>query len=284
MNLFDFVRHIEAILPPQTAMKGDRIGLQLQSGRTDVTTVLVTMEVTDAIVQEAIEQNIDCILSFHPLIFAPLTALVEQERVGRLCSRLIQHSIALVVAHTNFDAFPEGTSTLFARHLGWTIEGVLVPDVLQQGFGMGVIARTGTPLSETAFVAHVHKYSTSPIRFNRGNGMPIERVAIVGGSGASFIEQALAAGVEAFITADLKYHDFHRVQGQILLLDPGHYEMEQFVPRGLAKIIAKISATIAANTAKRLVIKHSQNVPNPICYYPNTEFYREAQQQVLTLS
>jgi dinuclear metal center YbgI/SA1388 family protein len=258
-------------------MKGDRIGLQLQSGRETITRVLVTMEVTDAVAEEAISRGADCILSFHPLIFSPLTALTNGERVGRICSRLIKHDIALVVAHTNFDAFPEGTSALYAQHLGLKVERTLVPDAVHAGFGMGVVALLPQALSEDGLAAHLHERSHSPVRFCAGSGKPVERVAIVGGSGASFIDHALATGAEAFITADIKYHDFHRTQGQMALLDPGHYEMEQLVPRGLASVLE----SIAAKANENIEIIRSATVPNPVLYYPDTARYLAEQRTMI---
>jgi dinuclear metal center YbgI/SA1388 family protein len=281
MVLHELVTRIAEVLPPETAMKGDRIGLQIESGRTQISTVLVTMEVTDAVVQEAVERGAECIVAFHPLIFAPLTALVAQERVGRLCARLIKHDIALVVAHTNFDAFPDGTSTLFARHLGFEVEGVLVPDATargkERGFGMGIVAQTAEPMPADVFVAHVHGRSHAPVRHNYGKAEIVRRVAIVGGSGASFIDQAVAANADVFITADVKYHDFHRTEGIMMLIDPGHYEMEQFVPLGLASLLQGI----AAATGEHLTIMRSHVVPNPVRYYPNTEKYLHDQLDVL---
>jgi dinuclear metal center YbgI/SA1388 family protein len=280
MLLSTFLQHLAAILPPETAVKGDRIGLQLQSGREAISRVLVTMEVTDAVAEEAISHGADCILSFHPLIFSPLTALVNNERVGRICSRLVKHDIALVVAHTNFDAFPEGTSVLYAQHLGFTVERMLVPDALYTGFGMGIVATLPQSmaehgLDERGLAAYLHGRSYAPIRFCGGSGAFIERVAIVGGSGASFIDHALAAGVQAFITADVKYHDFHRVQGTMALLDPGHYEMEQCVARGLASVVT----TIAGRANEPMDVLRSAVLPNPVRYYPDTERYLSKQQE-----
>lgn len=277
MNLHTFVQSLEHRLPPATAMKGDRIGLQLQSGRREISSVLVTMELTDSVVEEAIQQAADCILAFHPLIFTPLTALTDSERVGRICTRLIAHGIALIVAHTNFDAFPKGTSTLLAERLGLRVEKTLVPDVVHEGFGMGIEASLDTSETMMDFVARIHSLTNAPVRWNTGKSATVRRVAIVGGSGASFIDNALAADVDAFITADLKYHDFHRTEGLLTLIDAGHYEMEQFVPFGLAALVEEI----ARKENEALTVMRSQTVPNPILYYPNTESYRAAQARTL---
>lgn len=284
MNLHTFIRALEQHLPPSTAMKGDRIGLQLQSGRTEIFSLLITMELTDAVADEAIERGADCICAFHPLIFAPLTSLVETERVGRICTKLIRNNVALTVAHTNFDAHPEGTSTILAEKLGLKRESALVPDTVHEGFGMGIVASLDAPESLEKLVQRVHATTHSPVRFNDGkyfhsDGKPdvVRRVAIVGGSGASFVDDAVRAGADAFITADVKYHDFHRTQGIIALLDVGHYEMEQFVPLGLERIVSQI----LRETKQHLLVMRSRIVPNPVRYFPNTESYQGAQELVL---
>lgn len=277
MELVQFVRSLEELLPPDTAMEGDRIGLQLQSGREDISSVLVTMEVTDDVVREAVTGGYDCIVAFHPLIFAPLTSLRDNERVGRLCTQLIRHSVALVVAHTNFDAFPRGTSTLLAERLGLSVQSRLVDDPVREGFGMGIVAEPEQPLPVAELLERLHAVCRSPLRYTSGAGDTIRRLAIVGGSGSSFLSKALAAQVDAFITADIKYHDFHRVHGAMWLIDPGHYEMEQYVAEGLRQVVAAIlrPTTVA--------VQCSRVLPNPVSYYPGTDTYKHAQQEYLTV-
>jgi dinuclear metal center YbgI/SA1388 family protein len=277
MNLHTFVQSLETRLPPSAAMKGDRIGLQLQSGRTEISSVLVTMELTETVVEEALRCGVDCIVSFHPLIFAPLAALTDSERVGRICTKLIANGIALVVAHTNFDAFPKGTSALLAERLELSIEQPLSPDTVNAGFGMGIVASLGTPEPIADFVGRIHAVTSAPVRYAVGKGSTVQRVTIVGGSGASFIDAAIESKADAFITADIKYHDFHRTQGLITLIDAGHYEMEQFVPIGLAALLEDI----VSHLGETLYIIRSKTVPNPIRYFPSTEKYQLSQQQIL---
>ncbi len=262
MNIHQFVELLHTALPPETAMKGDRLGLQVQSGRTEITSILVTLEVTDDVLTEAQKNGIDCIVTFHPLIFSPMISLQENDRVGRLCSGLIRSNIALVAAHTNFDAFPKGTSAILAEELGLIIERVLVPDRAFPGSGMGIIARSQEPVSETELVANVRTVCGSPVRYSTGKTRKISSIAIVGGSGSSFIEEAIESGADAFITADVKYHTFHRAIGGITLIDPGHYEMERFVPRGLASLLEQILPH-----EEHIRISVSSTVTNPVQYF-----------------
>jgi dinuclear metal center YbgI/SA1388 family protein len=297
LTLTTFAHRIAEILPPETAMNGDRIGVQLDGSipaSQHLRRVLVTMEVTDAVADEAVRREVDCILSFHPLIFAPLLSLTHNERVGRICTKLIRHGIALVVAHTNFDCFPDGTSALYARHLGLQVERVLIPDSTHDGFGMGIVATTDRPLSSQEFAALLHARTSAPLRMSAGSEnagsqsarsentqSTIRRVAIVGGSGASFLDHAIASGADAFVTADLKYHDFHRAAGHIMLFDPGHYEMEQLVAAGLASVAEAVNKRVTSDEDSPIEILRSAFVPNPVRYYPDTERYEAGQKRLL---
>ncbi len=265
MQLDCFVQTLSTILPPATAMKGDRIGLQLQSGRTEFSTLFITMDLTEEVAREAIACGAECILTFHPLLFSPLTTLTEEDRVGRIATMLVQHRIAVVVAHTNFDAFPRGTSTLLAEALGLTVQTFLVPDGGCTGFGMGVVCEMTEGLSLDELLQRIADVTHAPLRFTEGKNAMLYRIAIVGGSGMSLVDAALSAKADVFITADVKYHDFHRVRGTMALIDPGHYEMEQFVARGLQEVVQKMP-----NQPERIVL--SKTLPNPVRYYPASHY------------
>ncbi len=276
MNLHDFLTDLNSVLPPHTAMQGDRVGLQLQSEVTNVERVMTTMEVTEEVVEEAMQRRVDCIVAFHPLIFSPLKAITSEERVGRIVTRLIKAGIALVSVHTIFDAHPHGTSTLLAKKLGLTVERPLVADEQEEGHGMGVIASSKNALPVSELLQSLSDICHSPVRFGNAEVSEVQYIAILGGSGASFIDDALEAGVDAYITADLKYHDFHAVRDRLLLIDPGHYEMEQF--NGIA--IAQLLQSMANNDGFPDVI-HSEVVPNPVQYFPATSDYHSLQQSEL---
>ncbi|MCX6154637.1 MAG: Nif3-like dinuclear metal center hexameric protein [Candidatus Kapabacteria bacterium] len=257
---------IEKSLPASTAMANDRIGLQIQSGRNFVKRILITLEVTPEIIKEAIELGSDCIITFHPLIFNPILSITENERVGQLCSELIRNNIALVAIHTNFDSFIGGTSKIFADKLDLINDGFLIPDPSIQSCGMGILAHTKQPVPYLEFIKKVSEICNSPIRYCEGKNYLIERIAIVGGSGSSFLNDALKSGADAFITADITYHTFHRVQGKMMIIDPGHYEMEQFVPEGLQKFISE-------NTGADLeFVKRSKALTNPVRFFPEENF------------
>lgn len=264
MNLSEFQKQLNSILPIETAMEGDKVGLQLQTGKTEIEKILVAYELNDEVIDEAVESNSDCIVCFHPLIYRPLQTIFDDERVGHLCIRLIQNNIALISVHTCFDVYENGTSRLLSDFLGLKFISTLIPDKKYPEKGMGVIAEYDKPYSMNEFLEKINQICCSPIRYCTGRTNQIRRVAIVGGSGSSFIDQALMANVDAFITADLTYHMFHACNNKIMLVDPGHYEMEQFIANALSKLLK--------NEFTNLDIMASSAYTNPVNYFPAEDY------------
>jgi dinuclear metal center YbgI/SA1388 family protein len=277
MNLKTLLDIIEEKLPPESAIEGDRIGLQVQSGRREVSSILVALELNDETIDEAIANKCNCIIAFHPLIFKPLKTITEDDRVGRLCSKLIKNSIALITVHTTFDAYSLGTSEIIAKRLGLESGGFLVPDPVLPNRGMGVVASPPKPISQAELLNRSFDLFSAPLRYaDFDDDRPIEKIAIVGGSGGSFLGDALARGADAYITADMTYHTFHAISDKIMLIDPGHYEMEQFVPEGLAEYLAD---DLKKNGIEKILT--TTVVTNPVKHYPEAGKYLDLQKNYL---
>ncbi len=135
-----------------------------------------------------------------------------------------------------------------------------------QHIGMGMIGTMERPLSETDFLSHLKEsMQTECVRHSALVGKTIQKVAVLGGSGSFAIDAAKAAGADAFVTADMKYHDFFKSEDQILLADIGHYESEQFTKELILNVLSKKITNFApALPQARLVL--SQTNTNPITY------------------
>lgn len=266
---------INAYFPQETAMEEDKTGLQIQCNSNKISGILITLEVTEDVIQECIELNYNTVITFHPLIYKPLTSIEISSRVGKLCSSLIKNSINLISLHTTFDAYLYGTSKILANMLSLTDTTFLVPDKANPNCGMGVIAHSNG-LSDMDLISKVHDVCNSPIKFcKRKSTDLLQKIAIVGGSGTSFINEALKQNCDAFITADATYHVFHDVKDKLLLIDVGHYEMEQFVPKGIA---AALNTFLLQNAIKFSI---SKVLTNPVQYFPNHDYYSKQQEYLL---
>jgi dinuclear metal center YbgI/SA1388 family protein len=129
-----------------------------------------------------------------------------------------------------------------------------------QGVGSGVIGLLPEPMAEAAFLDLVKSVTGLPVvRHSRPTGRMIHRVALCGGAGAFLIRRAMAAGADAYLTGDLKYHDFFEPDGRLLLADIGHYESEHSVVDLLYGILTKKNYTFA-------VLKSATDT-NPVNYH-----------------
>lgn len=282
MELKFLLNIVNSTFPIETAMSGDRIGLQVQTESNLVNGLLITLEVTEEVIQECIQQKINTILTFHPLIYAKLATISLSERVGKLCSLLIKNSINLLSIHTTFDAYIYGTSRILAEKLDLKPIGFLVPNQNIANSGMGIIAEPKINLTAIELIKKVNEVCASPIRysFNENWFAPtttktFNKIAIVGGSGTSFISDVLVNNCDAFITADATYHQFHSHKDKLLLIDVGHYEMEQFVPAGIARALESFF------NENNLRYETSKVLTNPIRYYPNDANYTNNQINIL---
>jgi dinuclear metal center YbgI/SA1388 family protein len=244
MYITEFIDIFNRELPLDLAMPDDPVGMQVMADDCVLTNIAVAYEVDERIVRLADQAGAGLIVVFHPLIYPALKRITTGTRVERTVIELIDRRIALYVVHTAFDAHHDGTSALLARKLGLGAIRPLVPDARYAGCGMGALGVLEEPLDvadlarrlQTACGAQGVRISLpADGRATRA----VQNVAILGGSGMSFYEQAVRAGADALITADIRYHGFHAANDSIPVLDPGHAESEAFVTDGLAALVER---------------------------------------------
>ena len=164
--------------------------------------------------------------------------------------------MVLYSMHTNIDSAEGGGNDAFAERLGLTDVRVLVPAAGEQTDGsarngLGRIGQLPQPMPEGEFLHYVkERMGLKTLRYISGGGKTIRTVAVCGGGGSSFIEDALAAGADAYVTGDIKYHDFFRPNGKMLLADIGHYEGEYFIREIIYKEITEKFPIFAAAISK----------------------------------
>lgn len=271
MNFFYFLDYLDNLFPSDFALKDDRIGLQIHSGNIEIENLLIAYEITPEVVAEAVGNKSDTILVFHPLIYQPLKEIKQSERVGRLTTLLLKNNISVICLHTRFDVFPNGTSFLFANELGLENCKIFDKNPINNNYGMGCWGNYSKEIKIDVFLDRVYKICNSPIRFSIGKTNKIKNVGIIGGSGSNYLAKAIEMNLDAFITADISYHNFHIAKNRIVLVDAGHFETEQFIVPSLTKIIKQ-----NLNNEFNSIIG-SKVVTNPVNYFPGTQEYLESQ-------
>ncbi len=350
MQLKDILRSIEAIAPLPLQESYDNSGLLTGHPDDSVSGALISLDVTEPVIDEAISLGYNLIIAHHPLIFKPLKRINGFSEAERCLIKAIKNDIALYAAHTNLDNTVNGVNSILCRKLGleqtsilspvqgnlrklvifvpeshaekvrqaifaagaghignydscsfnlpgsgtfralegtkpyvgeigkihteaeirietvlpaWQESGVLsaarqvhpyeevawdsypltneMPDA-----GSGMTGHYSIPLAENDFVQMLKdKLNTPSIRCSPFTGRKISKVAVCGGSGNFLIQDAIRSGADAFVTGELKYHDYFLADGRILLIEAGHYETEQFTKELLYQIVKENFPTFA---------------------------------------
>lgn len=234
----DIYNYIDSIAPFDTQMDFDNAGLLVGRGSASVEKILVALDITHEVIREAAQLGAQLIVAHHPVIFHPLKSVTDSDVTGEKVLLLAQQGIAAICAHTNLDAAQGGVNELLAEALGLTgLEQLHQDGVDGQGrpYGIGRVGVLERDIPVDAFAACVkEKLNAAGVRYVDA-GRPVRRVAVGGGSCGSMLHDAVAAGCDTFVTADVKYDVFLEAKALgINLLDAGHFATEDVVTQPLA--------------------------------------------------
>ncbi|AQZ60179.1 FIG137478: Hypothetical protein YbgI [[Actinomadura] parvosata subsp. kistnae] len=250
MTLTDVIEVLEAAYPPARAESWDAVGLVSGDPAQQVRKVLLAVDPVAAVAEEALDWGADLIVTHHPLYLRGTTSVAATTPKGRLVHTLIKNDIALYTAHTNADVANPGVSDALARAVG--LVGDLVPlqpfpDDPWRGLGrVGELAEK-TTLGEFARRAAEGLPRTSwGIRVAGDLARPVLRVAVSGGAGDSLLGTAAAAGVDVFLTADLRHHPASEFveSGGPALIDAAHWATEWPWLDSAASILRESGVTV----------------------------------------
>ena len=240
----EIYQFVDQIAPFDTQEGFDNAGFLVGRGDRDVKKVLVALDITWEVAEEAARWGAELILSHHPVIFNPVKSVTDETLTGQVLLALTEHKIAAICAHTNLDAAHGGVNGCLARALELSEIGQLCQageDSQGRPYGIG---RTGTVhrpgLTAGEYAAFVkERLGSACVRFVDG-GRPVQRVAVGGGACGSMIEDAVARGCDTFVTADLKYNQFLDAKALGLnLLDAGHFPTENVVCGPMVQWLSK---------------------------------------------
>ena len=250
MILQDIINIIESVAPLSYQEAWDNSGLQVGDRNAEIHAALLTVDVTESIVDEAIEKHCDFIISHHPLLFRGLKQLTGSTPQERCVEKAIRNGIAIYSSHTSMDAYVHGVSGRIAEKLGITDYKILCPSSQDEQVGLGVIGEMPTPMKSEDFVHHVQEVFGCSLRYVAACQEEVKRIAICGGAGAEFVGQAIAQGADVYITADMKYHEMQAAYGQIGVIDLDHWTSEHFTREIFKEILeAHIPVFIAETDA-----------------------------------
>lgn len=237
----DILKYVETLAPKSMKMDWDNVGLLCGSRTTTVTKVLVALDPFAHICQEAADWGAELIVTHHPLIFQALKAITDDTSIGRGILTLCRHGICAINAHTNLDCAPGGVNDVLAQKLGLQNIQVIDPSGVDANGNEWGLLRCGEVEEQhlDQFLPTVkQQLGCLGLRYVNG-GKDVRKVAVGGGSCASEMLDALHAGCDTFVTADVKYNQFWDARDLGLnLIDAGHFHTENPVVAVLAEKIA----------------------------------------------
>jgi dinuclear metal center YbgI/SA1388 family protein len=237
----DILKYIETLAPRSMKMDWDNVGLLCGSKATPVTKVLVALDPFEGVCREAAQWGAQLIVTHHPVIFQAPKAITDETSVGRSILQLCAHGISAINAHTNLDCAPGGVNDVLAKKLALVNVQVVDPEGTDENGNEWGLLRMGEvpeqPLDP--FLNRVKALlGCEGLRYVDG-GKPVRKVAVGGGSCAGEMLDALRAGCDTFVTADVKYNQFWDARDLgINLIDAGHFATENPVVSVLAEKIA----------------------------------------------
>ena len=364
MKLSDFCKYLESTIPLSLQEGYDNSGLQVGSSEMEITSVLLTVDITEEVIDEALNLGCNLIISHHPLIFNGIKRITERTFTERVIVKAIKKDIAIYSVHTNLDVASFGVSRKMAEKLNLTDIRVLLPlknrllklvtfipeshltkvrealfeagagvtgnydycgftasgsgsfragenarpfvgetgkihfeneirfetvlfsnlkekvikalleahpyeevafDIYQLENddtmeGMGCTGQLAEEITENDFLKLVSSvFNAGGVRYTKLTGRAIKKIALCGGSGISLLNKAIGSGADAFITGDIKYHNFFDADNKILLADIGHFESEKFTTEILYSLIIK--------KFPKFAVRFSETNTNPINYF-----------------
>lgn len=244
--------YFEKLVPNEMKMDFDNVGLLAGTLDTEVSRVLIALDISPTVIDEAIEYGAQMIISHHPMFF-DLKAVNDGSTAGQNIIRMISNSISGLCMHTNLDSVKGGVNDALAEALGVETEGWLEgPNYTSGGaeYGMGRYGHIEAPMDMDKFLPYVkEKLRTNGLRYYDA-GRPVRRVALCGGSGGEYVGTAIEKGCDTMVTADIKYHQFLEARARGLnLIDADHFctenvvvpVIERLLKDGFPQIEAKIS-------------------------------------------
>ncbi|MDP4109383.1 MAG: Nif3-like dinuclear metal center hexameric protein [Bacillota bacterium] len=231
-------------LPMSYKMDIDNCGFMIGNSYTNVKKALTALDVTLPVVEEAKRENRELIISHHPLMFHPAKTLTDETASGIVIQSVIKNGLAVISMHTNADCAEGGLNDLLAAKIGLKNIKPL----------QSLLGRCGEIPGEMSVTGFLHYLKETLAPFNGARyvdaGLPVKRLAIAGGACDDLLSDAVKAGCDTFITADIKYSVMlDAATYGINLIDAGHFETEKVICREFCNIVKSAFPDVDIKTA-----------------------------------
>ena len=242
MNVKALYEQFNERIPRALSCDWDNDGLMCcPDPKREVRRVLVALDITAAVAEKAIAGGYDLVVSHHPLIFSPLRALDPADPVAKKVIRLLLGGVSAMSFHTRLDAVEGGVNDVLAKALGLCEVTAFGPE----GEAIGRIGSLPAPVSLEAFAKTVKKATGAAMLQYASAGLSVQRVAVLGGSGASDVGAAFRAGADTYVTGELKHNNLTDAPERGMnLIAAGHFHTENLICNRIRELLLEMDATL----------------------------------------
>lgn len=260
----EVVDYLHGIAPNHFQEDYDNAGLIVGAYDTEIKGVLVSLDATEEVIDEAIERGCNLIVAHHPIVFRGLKRFNGSDYVEKAIIKAIKNDIGIFAIHTNLDnVLHQGVNGRIAEKIGLKDCKILRPKAeLEwngQAVGSGLIGDIGESTDAISFLEELKKrMDLQVIKHTKIVKESVRKVAVCGGSGSFLLKDAIRGSADIFITSDYKYHEFFDANGRIVIVDIGHYESEKYTIDLLQELLSQNFSNFAAHC--------TNSITNPIFY------------------
>ncbi len=224
----DIYNFIDSIAPFESQEEWDNSGLLVGNENNEVTSILFALDATTDIVEQAIEYGADLVVTHHPVIFKPVSNVLNDS----IIYKLINNGISIICAHTNYDKAVGGVNDILCNTIGLN-SYIKIDDTCLN------IGKYDSPVSVDAFINTVKRTLDCTVRYNKIN-KKIRNIAVCSGSGCDYLDMAKEFDCDALLTGDASHHAFLDANEMgMLLVAAGHFETENISIMPLAEKIKR---------------------------------------------
>lgn len=224
----NIINEMELLAPTYLKEDFDNVGLMVGDKNKEVKKVLLALDCTLKVIGEAKKENVELIITHHPLIFKRPSSITTDTLQGKKIIELIKNDISLYSSHTNLDSVENGLNDTIVSILGFDNSKILEKNKRDDKAGLGRIVSLKESIQLEDLISKIKKsLNINNLRVVKGKDK-VNKIAIINGSGQDFIGKAVALGADCIITGDTTYHfasDYKEME--ISILDVGHFASEQ---------------------------------------------------------
>lgn len=228
IKLNNIINEMELLAPTYLKEDFDNVGLMVGDKNKEVKKVLLALDCTLKVIEEAKKENVELIITHHPLIFKRPSSITTDTLQGKKIIELIKNDISLYSSHTNLDSVENGLNDTIVSILGFDNSKILEKNKRDDKAGLGRIVSLKESIQLEDLISKIKKsLNINNLRVVKGKDK-VNKIAIINGSGQDFIGKAVALGADCIITGDTTYHfasDYKEME--ISILDVGHFASEQ---------------------------------------------------------